>query len=401
MSARVILCGLLIVALAGGEVAAAAAQRSVSEAASQAAASLAGEVRVVADSDTNSLLIMTAPGNFERVRAILDDLDRATPQVLIKVLIAEVTHDRTVDLGVEFSVLNLPNVTDDSVAFTDFGVASATQGLIFRGVGDDALATIRALEIEGKLEILSRPYILASDNQQATITVGDEVPFVTNTRTTETGQTINTIQYQDIGIILNVTPHINPDGLVIMDVNPEISAVTDSTVPISESLSATVINKRSASTRVAVRDGQTIVIGGLMEDRKTQGVRKVPILGDIPLLGALFRRTVTDKVKTELLIFLTPHVAPEPDMLRAMSDDEMTGVHIVPGAVEPGAFDGHMRGMGLGRGQPTGLEGAESIELLELPLPGSELQPPAGAAVDALPVRPGQAGRGGRGRPDR
>jgi len=319
-----------------------------SQATSQAVGALSGEVHVVADEDTQSLLILTAPGNFERVSAIIEELDRAIPQVLIKVLIAEVTHDREVDLGVEFSVLNLAEGERGSALFTDFGVADATEGLIYRLVRGDASAAIRALETVGKLEILSRPYILASDNQEATITVGQEVPFVRATRTTETGQTINTIEYEDVGIILKVTPHINPEGLVIMDVSPEISAVTDSTVPISETLDATIINKRSAQTRVAIRDGQTIVIGGLMEDRKTETVKKVPILGSIPLLGALFRRTIEDKGKTELLIFLTPHVAPEADLLKAMSEDEMRGVRVVPDAVEPGAFDAHMQGMQLG-----------------------------------------------------
>src|SRR5205085_7069263 len=128
-------------------------------------------------------------------------------------------------------------------------------------------------------------------------------------RTTETGQTINTIQYQDIGIILNVTPHINEDGLVIMDVAPEVSSLTGTTVPISENASAPVFAKRSAQSRVGIKDGQTIVIGGLMEDRKTSTLSKVPLLGDVPGLGLLFQRRQTTKTKTELLIFLTPHVA--------------------------------------------------------------------------------------------
>ena len=182
--------------------------------------------------------------------------------------------------------------------------------------------------------------------------MGQEVPFITQTRTTETGQTINTIQYEDIGIILNVTPHINPDGLVIMDVSSEISTLTGTTVPISETVNAPVFAKRFAESRVAILDGQTLVIGGLMEDRKTENVRKVPLLGNIPILGWFFRRTVTEKTKTELLIFLTPHVAQVPQALKAMSEDEMAGSKVVPDAVEPGAFDEHMKGMQRGAAQP-------------------------------------------------
>ena len=114
-------------------------------------------------------------------------------------------------------------------------------------------ATIRA-QTNGKLDVLSRPYVLASDNQLASITVGQEVPFVTNSRTTDTGQTINTIQYGDVGIILDVLPHINRDGLVIMDVAPEISALTNSTVPVSEGINAPIIAKRSAQSRVAIEN---------------------------------------------------------------------------------------------------------------------------------------------------
>jgi len=320
-----------------------------------ALAGLSGEVFVVADEDTNSLLVRTAPKNFELVRTILADLDRPVPQVLIKVLIAEVTHDNTVDLGLEFSALNLAEGETGSAMFIDFYLSAQTQGFIYRLLRGDATAVLRALEEIGKLEILSRPYILASDNQQATITVGDEVPFIRQSRTTDTGQTINTIQYEDVGIILYVTPHINPDGLVIMDISPEISSISGTTVPISETVSAAVFAKRSASSRVAIRDGQTIVIGGLIEDGKTSTIRRVPILGSIPIFGALFRRTIETKSKTELLIFLTPHVAHIPDDLASMSKSEVKNARIVTGAVRPGEFQRHLEGMAGPR--PEGEEG--------------------------------------------
>src|SRR5205085_8178845 len=114
-------------------------------------------------------------------------------------------------------------------------------------------------------------------------------------------------------------------GLVILDVAPEISALTGTNVKISDNASAPVIAKRSAQSRVGVRDGQTVVIGGLMEDKKTDSVDKVPILGDIPLLGALFQRRSTTKTKTELLIVLTPHVAAQPDSLQDMAAQDVAG----------------------------------------------------------------------------
>jgi len=322
--------------------------RNLSSASAQAATDLSGQVYVVADEDTNSLLVMTASKNFERVREIIKELDQPVPQVLIKVLIAEVTHTGRLDLGAEFSAMNLRTSGRGTSLFSDFDVAAQSNGLIFRVLEKDVAAAIRALEEVGKLDVLSRPYILASDNQEASITIGQEVPFVRNTRTTETGQTLNTIEYEDIGIILKVTPHINPEGLVIMDIAPEISTLTGDSVPISETLSAPVFAKRSAESRVAIRDGQTIVIGGLMEDKKTDTVKKVPLLGDIPWFGALFRRTIKETTKTELLIFLTPHVAREAVALKEMSEDEMSGARIVPGAVAPGAYQEHLDGLRRG-----------------------------------------------------
>ncbi len=310
-------------------------------AARDTAADLAGTVYVVADEDTNALLVMTASGNFDRVREIIAALDHPVPQVLIKVLIAEVTHTDQRDLGVEFSALNLADSLSSVV--TDFDVGVQSGGLVVRRIEDDLDVVLRVLQTVGRLEVLSRPYILASDQQESSITVGAQVPFIRDTRVTEWGQTINTIQYEDIGIILRVTPHINPEGLVIMDVVPEVSTLTGQTVPISETVAAPVFAKRSAQSRVAVRDGQTIVIGGLMEDSRTQQVRKVPLLGDIPLLGGLFRRSITDKSKTELLIFLTPHVVHDASELPELTQRETTeDTKLIPKAIAPGAFERHM-----------------------------------------------------------
>jgi len=313
------------------------------------AGDLVGQVYVVADEDTNSLIVRAASKHVDRITELLVELDRATPQVLIKVLIAEVTHEDEIDLGSEFSILNLQFGVNVEGRGDLGGVDEQAGGLITATMTGGLAASFNALQREGRLNVLSRPYILASDNQEASITVGQEVPFITNSRTTETGQTINTIEYEDIGIILNVTPQINPQGLVIMKVAPEIShLLTDTTVPISETVNAAVYAKRSAQTQVAIRDGQTIVIGGLMEDRLTDSVRKVPVLGDIPLLGALFRRTQKTKVKTELLIFLTPHVARDPDDLGPMSEDEMAGSKTIRQAPQGQAFEEHLEGLQRG-----------------------------------------------------
>lgn len=324
------------------------------------AAELMGQVYVVADPDTNSLLVATASKYEKRVMEVVKQLDRPVPQVLIKVLIAEVTHENASDFGVDFSVINARatdangNMTKGQSAGTLFDTPTVNGGLVVSVLETNVTATLKALATQNKLDVLSRPYILASDNQIATMTVGQEVPIVTNTRVTDTGQTINTIQYQDIGIILNVTPHINPDGLVILDVAPQISQLTSSTVQISEGLSAPVFDMRSADTRVGIQNGQTIVIGGLMQDQKTKAVQKIPLLGDIPLIGTLFRRDIDTKTKTELLIFLTPHVAQSANSLQPLSNGELQGTKLTPNAVAPGMFQEYMRDMQRGAAtQPT------------------------------------------------
>jgi general secretion pathway protein D len=278
--------------------------------------------------------------------------------VLIKVLVAEVTHDNSLDIGAEFSILNLNDAgVAEITAGTNYGLANQSSGAVVKIARKEFSATLRALENVGKLDVLSRPYILASDNQVATITVGQEVPRITRSQLTDQGQTINTVEYEDVGIILNVLPHINPDGMVIMEVAPEISQLTGTTVDIGSGVSAPVIAKRSAYSRVGIRNGNTIVIGGLMEDRKTVTIAKVPLVGDVPLVGQLFRRDIISKSKTELLIFMTPHVARAPVDLPGMSQDEMRGTQLTPDAVDRGVFDSQMEGLRRGATtQPTTLE---------------------------------------------
>jgi general secretion pathway protein D len=335
---------------------------------------LTGKVFVVADPDTNALLVTTASKYEKQVRRIIEDLDRAVPQVLIKVLIAEVTHDDGTDVGAEFSILNLRANGQGAKGGVNFGLSKIAGGLVAQVVENNFTATIRALESVGKLDVLSRPYILASDNQLARITVGQEVPFIDSSRITETGQTVNTLDYKDVGILLDVIPHINSDGLVILDVAPEISALTGETIPVSDNAAQPIIAKRSAQTRVGIRDGQTIVIGGLMEDRKTQTIDKVPILGDIPLLGEVFKHHLDKKTKTELLIFLTPHVAQSPESLEASSQEEARGTKLVPRAVAPGVYEDHMDGLHRGQmpqtkpAKPT--DPINSIDLSEPPKNG-------------------------------
>ncbi len=346
----------------------------VSSAVANAASQLTGQVSVVADTDTNSLLVSTASKYRDQVKQIIEQLDRPVPQVLIKVLIAEVTHDNAADFGVDFSVLNTRASGNGQSIGTTFG-APAT-GLVVSVLETNVTATLHALATAGKLDVLSRPYILASDNQEATITVGQTVPIITDSRLDTNNNPVNTITYKDIGIILDVTPHINPDGMVIMDVAPQVSSISDQTVALSSTVNGTVFNLRSADSRVGIKDGETIVIGGMMQDQKTESVSKVPLLGDIPLIGLMFSRHNVVKTKTELLFFLTPHVAKAPDNLKAMSDDERKGLKLTPDAVQPGMYDEHIRGLQRGAAEPSTQPSTPGV--IEVPSKNSRLtEPPA------------------------
>ena len=292
-----------------------------------------GEAIVTSDPETRRLIVITDDETSQYISQVITNLDRPKPQVLIKVVFLEVTYNEGSDIGIEGSVSKKIDTTVSGLFTNGFGLGQ--QGVLpvppgaglYQFLGNDFNATIRAIAQAGKTEVLSRPSVLARNNQQAIITVGQELPFITSSRFDALGNQINTIQYSDIGIILRVTPFITSDGMVEMIIQPEISNLTDQTVPISggnNPVSAPVIAKRSADTVVVTPDAQTVIIGGLMENKKLTSESKIPFLGDIPVLGALFKRKIKSSVKTELMIFLTPHIVAHPTQLASLSALERT-----------------------------------------------------------------------------
>ncbi len=341
------------------------ASSSSSEAAG--ANDLSDETYFQADTTTNSLLVLTSTKNYALVKPIIDDLDRSVGQVLIRVLFAEITHTDTVDLGVDFAGVNLRetntnfNALSGTQGSTTFGAPSL--GLTLNTVEGDWDVTLRALQTQTRVNVLSRPYVLAKNNQAATISVAAEVPIPSGTSSNANGAT-TTISYRDdIGIVLTVTPQVNPDGVVNMTVNPKITNRTGR-VQVSEDLSAETFSTRSATTIVTVRDGQTVVIGGLIEDKINDTINKVPLLGDIPIIGSLFGRTVHEKDKTELLIFLSPRVAQEPSKLTEISAAERENTNMAADPTVSELFRSHMEKMNSGAdaNQPKTTAPGENIQ---------------------------------------
>lgn len=299
-----------------------------------------GDAVITSDLETRRLIIVTDDETNENIRTIVASLDKPRPQVLINVVFVQVTHDKGLDLGAEAAFTGEIAIKTEPKgnASTKFGLGDAltdpTQfGAFYRILGRDVNATLHALSAVSKTEILSRPSILTRNNQQATIMVGQSVPIITNSRVSDqTNTTINTVQYQDIGIILRVTPFITAEGLVEMIVSPEISSLSATTVPISNTVSSPVIDKRSADTVVVTPSDKTVVIGGLISTQTADRDSKVPILGDIPIIGYAFKRKQKSNVKTELLIFLTPHVVPNPEDLASASALERGKLELAPKA---------------------------------------------------------------------
>jgi general secretion pathway protein D len=296
-----------------------------------------GQARITYDPETRSIIVVADEETAAHITNVVSQLDRPTPQVLIKCVFMEATYSKGSDIGVKgafkhtisgsrVEAINTPAGMQNT-ASTAFDLA--TTGGMYTMLGKDLEITVAALAQAGKTEILSRPSILARNNQQATITIGQRVPLINGVTFDSFGGQRNSISYESVGIILQVTPFITSDGMVEMIVAPEISSVSDSSVNFAtggtngnSGASAPIINIRSADTVVVVPDGQTVVIGGLMQTQKVKSEDKVPILGDIPLLGLLFKHRTTSDEKKELLIFMTPHIVNRPTELAANTASE-------------------------------------------------------------------------------
>jgi general secretion pathway protein D len=278
---------------------------------------------VQADKASNTVILSYNRRMESQIVEMINKLDQQPPQVMIQVLLAEVTLDNSLELGMEFALQDLeftenatvgPNNTIqggrrfDVVAGTDVGAAGSGTGFSFTITGEDFNFLFHALQGDSRIDVLSRPSIMVADNEKANITVGTRVPVVQNVTVSTGGIVVPSVTYEKVGILLDVEPHINPDGYVNLSVKPTISDLGTSTVSVGSGINLPTFLERSAETVVTVRDGETIVIGGLIRTSDTSSENKMPIAGDIPILGNLFRATKRDRQKTELLIVLTPKV---------------------------------------------------------------------------------------------
>jgi type II secretion system protein D len=311
------------------------------------------EVVVVPEPVSNSLILSATPRFFEEIRGLIDQLDARPPMVMIQVLIAAVTLGDTnefgIELGLQDSVLfdrsllssagdlvpgfnfnNQPHgnsgsdlsrktassVGGQGLSSFSLGRANGTLGfggLVLSAASENISVLLRALNECHRVDVLQRPQVMTLDNQPAFIQVGQRVPQITGTQVNQSGQS-NAINLINVGLILSVTPRISPDGLVVMEINAEKSELGPEAegIPVAFSEGQVIrsprIDTATAQTTVSATSGQTVILGGLISKNTNQLHRKVPWLGDVPLLGHLFRYDSVSTTRQELLIIMTPHI---------------------------------------------------------------------------------------------
>jgi len=440
---------------------------------------LESEVVVVPEPVSNSLIISATPRFFEEIKELVEKLDAQPAQVMIQVLIADLTLRDTdefgMELGLQDSVLfnrslldKIFTITNSTQQSTPSGIITQTRqeivsatntpgynfnnqelgnagstralansnlvgsqglssfslgrlnnelgfgGLVLSASSESVSVLIRALQESQRLEVLGRPQIMTLDNQPAFIQIGKRVPRITGTQVNQIGQA-NTIDLVNVGLILGVTPRISPDGMVVMEIDAEKSDVGPEAEGIPVSISGSTVirspsfNTTMAQTTVSARDGETIVLGGLITRTTSKVERKVPYLADVPVVGNLFKYHLTQNKRTELLIILTPHVVRTPEEAERIKRIESARMHWcledvyqVHGDLELGKSGGQViypdvnpRGVPQGEAPPkpakkkkSGGESAPGLEAIPPTLPLPDASPPPKPTTNASGAKP-------------
>lgn len=266
------------------------------------------EVRIVADDPNNAVLMIATPSQYGRMREVLEEIDSLPNQVMLEATIAEITLNDELAFGMRWYFGDAQN----RGTFTDVATGSVVSSFpgfsyFFSGV-PDVKVVLNALSSLTKVNVLSSPTLMVLDNRTATLQVGDQVPVVTqraNGVTSADAPIVNTIEMKDTGVILTVTPRVNDSGRVTLEVKQEVSDVIETT---SSGIDSPTIRQRKVTTTVAVNDGETLALGGLIQESSSMAKTKMPLLADIPLLGTAFRSKTSAAERTELVIFIRPKV---------------------------------------------------------------------------------------------
>ncbi len=264
------------------------------------------------DERSNRIIVTDTPQKLEEIQHMIKTFDKRSLQVLIEAKIVQIILSDQYKMGVDWEAIVSDYHTLDMKSDFDILTSNDKKGTLSIGTltKDDYTVLLEALNTVGTTNTLSSPRIMALNNEEAKILVGSTQPYVTTTTTTPaTGATTTaeSVNFIDVGVKLYVTPTIHNDNFITMKIRPEVSSVTQF-LTTSNNNTIPVVDTSEAETSVLVKDGVTIVIGGLIKDEKVKTVKKVPFLGDLPVLGGMFRNKDNLVKKTELVIFLTPHI---------------------------------------------------------------------------------------------
>jgi general secretion pathway protein D len=296
---------------------------------------LTGQVTAIPDINTNSLIIVANPEYAEIIKEMLKQLDKIPQQVLIQTVIVEASLDASSKLGIEWNLTSslsrlLGDHTASGTGGTNFGGASgaatnttngAANGFTYAVSGKSFSAFLQALQTDTKFQVLATPRIFTTNNVQGQINVSQSIPYVTSVQSDSAGNPTYAYAFLPVGIILTIQPRILNNGMVTLDVDQTANELVN--YQNVGNVSAPVVNQREASTTVSVKDGDTVILGGIIQKTLSSTVNKVPLLGDLPLLGNLFKYTSKSSNRTELLVFMTPHVISSEDQAKKLTQDSI------------------------------------------------------------------------------
>ena len=294
------------------------------------------ETRIIADNSTNSLVIRALPDDYRKIRDAIERLDTLPLQVLIEATVAEVTLSDQLRYGVEWFFRSGDFEATFSQLPANTPVVGTFPGFSALFSNADVRVVLSALEQVSDVNVISSPQLLVLDNQTARLQVGDQVPITVQQATPITGDVntiVNSIELRDTGVILTVTPRVNAGGLVILEIQQEVSNVVRAETVTQSELATPTISQRLVSSTVAVQSGQTIALGGLITDNRNRARSGVPILSSIPVIGVLFSTRNNNNARTELLVLLTPRVIDSAERAQAVTDElrrRLTGL-VPPG----------------------------------------------------------------------
>jgi general secretion pathway protein D len=317
-------------------------------------------IRMEYEEGTNAVVMVGPDSELSAYRSIVEQLDIRRAQVVVEAIIAEVSDTRAQELGVQwlfqgdsigggainFSGNNAPSVTSVAAlaqAGNTTGLGQLLSGVqgVTAGVGNlsggglNLLALLNALKSQSGFNLLSTPTLLTLDNAEASILVGQEVPFVTGSVTQDNTNPYQTIERKEVGVKLRIKPQINIDNTVRLDIVQEVSSIAD-----SATASDVITNKREIKTKVMVEDNGLVVLGGLIGDETTSTDQRVPFLGDVPFLGRLFRSDATQRVKQNLMVFIRPRIVRDGETLAQLSSEKYRNLKASTSLALPGAAEG-------------------------------------------------------------